>query len=714
MSAQPTILEYYKYAALATAAYVRVGPDVVLPQSANQPLVGGERFAEVASEGNRLPLSIATELFNPADPDAPRWQVAHYHGGDVPGEVDNTGFAATLFKKDRENVLAIRGVELTVTAGDAARDLLGASVGGIGLLGVALNQLVDLVNLVQRLYGTGMVTQLRAEFAQTPASAPGAIVLPLKGVSAPSPIPGFPSVETTIYLSLSTYETEGRGVLAAGDKITLTGHSLGGHLAVAAAQLLGDRINPDVYVYNSAGFDPVSVDVIAAGASLIRYLAPVVAGLILGAKATLVDSLGAGALLLSDSSQQSSGSILGAMRSVLGTAPAALTVHNLESEDSAPGNDQSVVASIFTGATNLGAERLVGTEQNSHAIEQIMDSLALQAVLYRLDNSLDLPRLRKFIDAAHYLPGMSEEALVEALHALLIPDSRFADHGLVLPISDATGGLDAWVGKGDIGARNAFHAALLEINRRLDEYDLSTTRVISMSEEAGQPLTPEQLAQRAAANPNGHAYRYALKHLLPFAVTEVDYQTRHNTKGVLDLFDSVNREGTLTADWIKDRAGLLQAVLIANTNDTPNDARVPGSSDISTQYHYYADGPQRIVFADPSAPANQRRTQVVMFADDTSRALTGFDFALGDRLYGGSGTDWLEGKAGNDRLEGGKGLDLYNYNAFTGLFGTGNDGEDTILDTDGRGVLRYVFRDGLVSAKEWGRSPDSLHISHMG
>ena len=57
-----TIANYYKYAALATASYVRMG---------NEPLTG-QRFAEVAQEQDRLPQSIATELFNPADPEAPQ------------------------------------------------------------------------------------------------------------------------------------------------------------------------------------------------------------------------------------------------------------------------------------------------------------------------------------------------------------------------------------------------------------------------------------------------------------------------------------------------------------------------------------------------------------------------------------------------------------------------------------------------------------------
>jgi hypothetical protein len=586
-------------------------------------------------------LVLGEKLFVRTDANPDVWTILHYHGGDVPATVDpiaaadKTGFAATLFARGGERVLAIRGVEPSVTVADAVRDLLGASVGGIGLLGVALNQLVDLVNLVHRLYGTGMVTQVRAELALRPSAAPGAIVVPLEGLAIPSPILGFPSVEALVYLSLSTYEAPGLGVLAEGERITLTGHSLGGHLAIAAAQLLGNRINPAVYVYNSAGFDPVSVDVIEAGASLVPYLGRAVTGLILGAKSALAESLGAGALLLAEGAQQASGSLLGALRSLLGSSPSAFTVHNLVSEDSVPGDDQSVVASLFTGLTRPGAERLVGTEQNSHAIEPLLDALALQALLYRLDNTLDLPRLKSFVDAAHSLPGKSEEALVEALHALLPSGSRFLDRRFALPISDAAAGLDVWVGKGNIEARNAFHAALLEINGHLDTLDLSATRVVSMMEEAGRPLSAQELAQRAA-DPDGYAYRYALQQLLPFAVFGVDYQRLHNSRGELELYDPARKDGGLTGDWIEDRARLLQAVLARNTRDIADPqipVRLSGAGDTATEYHYYRGGKEEVFFAEPMERApGPLRTQVILFADDAGRSLAGADFALGDRL----------------------------------------------------------------------------------
>ena len=115
-----TIADYYGYAQLATSSYLRTG-------GSQDP----EDFVREAStaDANRLPLSIATELFNPADPDAMRWTIAYYHADDNPGVDENSGFGATLFQNSEENVLAIRGAEAGLTSGDIYRDLIGASIG---------------------------------------------------------------------------------------------------------------------------------------------------------------------------------------------------------------------------------------------------------------------------------------------------------------------------------------------------------------------------------------------------------------------------------------------------------------------------------------------------------------------------------------------------------------------------------------------------------
>ena len=107
-----TILDYYKYALLSTAAYVRAGD--LVPGSATY----GQDFAELAASQSRgrLPLSISQYLFDPDNEfGAAVWSVLHYHGGDRPDTEDNTGFAATLFEKEGEKVLAIRGVEILIS-----------------------------------------------------------------------------------------------------------------------------------------------------------------------------------------------------------------------------------------------------------------------------------------------------------------------------------------------------------------------------------------------------------------------------------------------------------------------------------------------------------------------------------------------------------------------------------------------------------------------
>jgi hypothetical protein len=130
----PTISDYYKYALLATASYVRMG---------GRPLAGAsfaDRAADPAQSGGRLPLVLGQYWFDPENRFGnPVWNILHYHGGDVPGVVDETGFAATLFERQGEKVLAIRGAE---SGSDFVKDSIEAGLGEIGVLGIAISQTV--------------------------------------------------------------------------------------------------------------------------------------------------------------------------------------------------------------------------------------------------------------------------------------------------------------------------------------------------------------------------------------------------------------------------------------------------------------------------------------------------------------------------------------------------------------------------------------------
>ena len=689
-----TIVDYYKYASLATAAYVRLGAN---PWD-------GATFATQAANpnqsGGRLPLSIAQYLFDPSQdfPNSNPWAIAHYFGGDVPGFTDKTGFAATLFGNGKEKVLAIRGVEASLFGeGDIFHDLLGASVGGIGIMGTAVTQLVDLVNLIERLYTPidEHSMQITAELSTTrPVDKLGQAVIELKGEIGISPI----SVSVPLYLILNSYEVDGLGVLGVADKITLTGHSLGGHLAAAASMIFPQRVNAEVFTYNAPGFDPATWNLV--GLPLPRSFIPLAAtiaaaGLVV--KDALADSLGSDARQLDVTGQQKSGRIINALQAFFGAPVGALNplVRNLESEDSLIGDDASLVSSIFSGTISLGEEITVPTEVNSHSIEQIMDALALHAVLYQLDSDLTLATSKKYVDAADKTPGTSEEVLVEALHALLVSGSQYAQYGIQLPISDASVGLDRWSGKGAISARDAYHTAILEINKKLDQLNLQSTHILSMIEDGSGQLTKQQLIDRAKSGADKYAFRYALKKLLPFAVTGIDYKELHNSKGELELYDPELRAGALTTQWIADRAEFMYWKNIAYRRDTDFIA-VAGADDrvfveVADPVEIYMTG----VDGNGEAPTKPLNAIRLVFGGDEADALTGDKQA--DRLYGGLGTDYLQGNRGDDYLEGGAGLDVYQYNASESGINS-RDGADTILDTDGHGILRYHYDPGALSA----------------
>ena len=254
-----SILEYYKYAQLATAAYVRLG----------NLSWDGETFAREARSNvqQRLPESLAGYLFDPTSNTYGNhdvWNILYYYGGDNTSNpiaaADKSGFAATLFRQgsNGEKVLAIRGTE---PSEDGAVDLVGADLGQIGVFGIALTQVVSMVNLIQRLKaaeGTH-ITQItvRAELDRPNVGS----YVTANGMT------GQP-----IYLVFGTKDGLGEGEIHAGDQITLTGHSLGGELAVIAALLFPEVFGPrkDVFVYNSAGINPGTADFL----DLTKFLLP--------------------------------------------------------------------------------------------------------------------------------------------------------------------------------------------------------------------------------------------------------------------------------------------------------------------------------------------------------------------------------------------------------------------------------------------------------
>lgn len=342
----PNILDYYEYAKLATAAYVNLD---------GKPL-DGTIVAIQANAQERLPSLLADQTFDSNKSGGqPVWTIptGGYHGNDA------EGFAATLFTRGSEKVLAIRGTEPFI---DGGTDFLKADLEQIGGLGLAMGQAVSMINYLLRLQA-GSTSQVR-QFALSSAQE--------KPTGGPSI--KLPNGNGYLYLS-ETASQPGLGLIGAGEKIVVTGHSLGGHLAALAARLFPNLIS-EAYTYNAPGYDPVTANIIGLYLDRVNP----VAGAVLGA----IGNMG---LQLTDE-------FVDLAAKYLTVPPAAnfsnLNIHTLESEDIDNLPDINIVPSVITGAQVFGNETIVTTERNSHLIEPIMDSLALQSLLYRMSNNLTL------------------------------------------------------------------------------------------------------------------------------------------------------------------------------------------------------------------------------------------------------------------------------------------------------------------------------------
>jgi len=94
----PNILDYYEYAKLATAAYIKLE---------DEPSLAGGRIAFQANKQERLPSLLADQTFDSNKSGGePVWTIPA--GGYLGNADSGTGFAATFFTRGTEKVLAIR------------------------------------------------------------------------------------------------------------------------------------------------------------------------------------------------------------------------------------------------------------------------------------------------------------------------------------------------------------------------------------------------------------------------------------------------------------------------------------------------------------------------------------------------------------------------------------------------------------------------------
>lgn len=326
---------------------------------------------------------------------------------------------------------------------------------------------------------------------------------------------------------------------------------------------------------------------------------------------------------------------------------------------------------------------------DTHSLVLLVDSLAVQDVLYRLavrqNSQVTLADLQKLLSyatankATAVPPSQGEaegdtlETVVDALSLALLgadPELRKAPN-----LNDGNTWHDT-TGSAPLARREQLHSQL----NSLRNYIEASSGVKLLSLAGGQAGDLVELA--SADDAQGLAYRYALAALNPFVLLGVDYAP-HNQNGELSLHDSVAGAGGLTAQWIESRAAMLAVLLQGNEEN--KDIILQPQRDLADgkQIRHFVDNAlDKTIAVSPVAATTQTPppSSYTIFAGDGGEQLTGAAtsvVALNDYLFGGAGDDTLLGLRGDDYLEGGAGSDRL----------VGDDGSDTLIGGAGNDSL---------------------------
>lgn len=544
-------------------------------------------------------------------------------------ENDPSGFSATIFTDPSGRYyFAIRGSNGDPLNPDFWKDWFSTNIGDVGLDGIAVKQGLALFNYLQRLL--------------TPAGqlAPQFEILP------PDNNPN------TGYFGQSTASGTGLGYLVNVSGLTVAGHSLGGHLAMIMSRLV-PGMALSVYTYNAPGFDHFNTGLSSRG---------------------FFDSLRAAG----------TDPVTGA----IGTnwSPGIMShldvagdfVHTV-------GDTPGVQQIIFSERTNEGF-------YDAHLKEPITDSLAIYNLFAMLDPVLNanpnigMSKITDILTASSSTVygrdgyDISLENALDALRTLFQENYQFSTSQYNATATQRDG-------------RDDFYTKLYGLTEFLKtsppnlNVGASTPPLYNLTVDL---LTNKSTADYISAAKTDPATRYALYKLNPFTVSGTVLYETINTDRSLDLYDSSTRTGSLSDEYLKDRANFLYNKIQANTlNQTRLGVAYVDSAGSPQHFRDLASGDRLFLTNDPSvvdrAINNGATPDInnILFGGEGTDTITGG--TKWDKLYGGAGNDTLTGGQGNDYLEGGQGTDRYNFSAGHGL--------DQLLDTDAAGTLYY---DGIA------------------
>ncbi len=446
----------------------------------------------------------------------------------------------------------------------------------------------------------------------------------------------------------------------------VTGHSLGGHLAAAFTRLFS-LPNVDAYTINGAG-----------------YATGLLPGLGFTAETNISNlfSMLEGATVFNPSR----------IFNVYGDKLLELITMDGIAGLQQPG----------TGHEPIHIEKAGPGDTFGHGSGQMTDTLAVYDLLFRLDGALT---------------GATAEAALQKYMPLMQASASRRELTLETVVNQLSILFETGKTITTEGDRQQLHDAILAIQ---------ATTLYTQSEGVAtiEVLAALPVSSLISLTTTDIAYRYALVHLNPFAVTGApSLYEPHNAQGDLDLYDPVTGTGTLTAEWIEARAEFLHyrmqaAIADSNVVVTIGDGDTVIYSDLSLD-----DGHGGL-----KVEAIQSSVSQVVFGQPDRNSQRIIGGSRDDRLFGGARVDWLYGLAGSDYLEGGKGNDLLDG-------GAGNDrlrgmggadtfefqesfGQDQVLDSDPDDKLivngRSVDRLYAVSDTTWQSADKTITATRSG
>jgi pimeloyl-ACP methyl ester carboxylesterase len=552
----------------------------------------------------------------------------------VQPNTDWNGFSAAVFldRVTGEKIFAIRGTEFDRGLGQIGTDLVLADVLGIGVAGYANFQAVEMYRYWKKLTTVG---GRPVSYSATEMQALFGLYLGLPGQAVPLNFDAF-KAQFASDVGIDS-GVQGQPIIGVGEKIDVTGHSLGGHLALLFSRLFPGHVDEVVALNAPTFFYPGDA-----------YLSSIGFINTLNSHITRIEADGDGV-------------------SELG---------NIE-----PGSVIRIAQENKPG--------LLAAISVNHSSVNGVDALALMAVIARLDiaSASDATGAANLIRAGSNSPERSYENILDALRRQLLGID-------VMPTPTSSGASDA--SRADLYANlkaltnsQAFKALAGNVKVQLAGSDLASQAKTDFSAFLTlHTLSPIYLKTDAA----GQAIlKQANESLAQQWEADQSLTQEQRAAGL----------GNFSNAYLLDRQAMLEGLIAINKVDASYDTALQGKLLANYTYTDVASSQIIRLKGTASNANAQQPQQVVFGDDDQDDSLSGSDAiaaGVGDRLYGAGGDDIIDAKSGNDYLEGDAGDDTLIGGAGNDVLlgGAGNDtyqftgtfDHDILTDADGEGLLQ--------------------------